>query len=152
MVKFIGVDVADAVPPEPYMPPAAWPGLVTVTATVPGVAMADAGTAVVSCLPVTYVVPCFEPFQLTVASELKLLPLTVNVNAAPPDCALGGEKSVMTGTTPGCGVAAELEEPYPHPSHIIASNKTEIIFMIFLQSGALALGPTLAKSKDWSVT
>src|SRR5712692_7358048 len=76
-------DVSAVVPPAPYMPPPGWPGLVTVTATVAGVAMADAGIAVVSWFAVMKVVVCFAPFQLMDASEAKLLPLTVNMNPGP---------------------------------------------------------------------
>ena len=102
IVKFNGVDVADAVPPAPYMPPAAWPGLVTVTARLPGVAMADAGIVVVSWFAVMKVVDCFSPFKLMTASWLKLLPLTVNVNPGSPEFAVFGTSCITAGTAPGC--------------------------------------------------
>ena len=68
IVKSFGSDVADVVPPAPYMPPAACPGLVTVTARVPGVAMVDAGIVVVSWFAVMKVVVCLWPFTLITAS------------------------------------------------------------------------------------
>ena len=61
------------------MPPPAWPGLVTVTGIVPGVAMADAGTMTTNWFVVTNWVVCRAPLKLTTASWLKLLPLTVKV-------------------------------------------------------------------------
>ena len=64
-MKLMGMEVAADVPPEPYIPPAGWAGLVTVTATVPGVAMADAGIIAMSWFPVTKVVLWAVPFQLT---------------------------------------------------------------------------------------
>ena len=44
----MGLDVSANVPPLPYMPVPGEPGLVTVTLTVPEVAMAAAGTATMS--------------------------------------------------------------------------------------------------------
>jgi len=123
-------DVSAVVPPAPYMPPPGWPGLVTVTATVAGVAMADAGIAVVSWFAVMKVVVCFAPFQLMDASEAKLLPLTVNMNPGPPELAVFGTSCITTGTAPGCGWAA-LGALYPHPKHSSVSNNTEIVFMTF---------------------
>src|SRR2546427_163016 len=125
----MGVDVADAVPPAPYMPPAAWPGLVTVTATVPGVAIFAAGIADVSWFAVKKVVVVCAPFHLMTASWLKVFPFTVNVNPGPPEFALSGESSIIVGTAPGCGAAALGELYPPHPNHNIVSNNTEIIFM-----------------------
>src|SRR6185437_5919990 len=136
-------EVSAIVPPEPYAPPPAWPGLVTVTVTVPGVATADAGMAAVSCFPLTKVV--FEPFQLTIASELKPLPLTVKMNAGLPAFALFGTSSVITGIAPGCGVGA-IELPHPtHPEISIASNNTEIVFMTFSNRALTGGVPLLLK-------
>src|SRR5713226_4279230 len=112
-------------PPEPGVP-----GLVTVTGTVPGVAMAVAGIVAVSWLPVTRVVVCFVPFQLMAAFVAKLLPLTVNVNWGSPEFAVFGTSCETAGITPGCGAMA-LGELYPHPRPTIVSNNTEIVFMIF---------------------
>jgi hypothetical protein len=50
----MGLDVSDAVAPPPYiLTPSVEAGLVTVTGTVPYVAMADPGIAAVSWLMVT---------------------------------------------------------------------------------------------------
>jgi hypothetical protein len=60
------------------------PGLVTVTATLPAVAMAEAGIATVSWFAAGWAVVCAVPFQFTTALLLKVLPLTVKVKAASP--------------------------------------------------------------------
>jgi hypothetical protein len=135
IVKFMGMEVAAAVPPEPYIPPAAWAGLVTVTATIARVAMAAAGILAISWFPVTKVVLCPEPFQLTIASELKLLPLTVKVNPGLPAVMLFGTSCIITGTVPAEG-AVLLGDLYPpHPKDSSVSNSTEIIFMTFSSPG-----------------
>jgi hypothetical protein len=53
---------------------------VTVTAAVPGNAVWVAGIEAVSCVALTKVVGCAVPFQFTVASLVKFVPLTVSVN------------------------------------------------------------------------
>jgi hypothetical protein len=140
------VDVAEAVPPVPYMPPAGWPGLVTVTGTVPGVVMADPGIVVVSWFAVMCVVVCFDPFQLMTASELKVLPLTVKVNPGSPAFAVFGTSCVIAGTAPGCCGAALGELYPPHPTHSSVSTNSEIIFITFSSrvspTGDLAIGKT----------
>ena len=92
IMKVMGLEVSAMVPPLPYKPVPAVAGLVTVTVTLPEVAMADAGIATVSWLLLTNVVlaVCAAPFQFTTAFAPKLLPLTVRVNALPPAVALGG--------------------------------------------------------------
>ena len=72
--------------PPPYGPPRVLlPGLVTVTATVPAVAMAEAGIATVSWFIAGWaVLVCATPSQFTTALALKVLPLTVKVNAGSP--------------------------------------------------------------------
>ena len=127
----MALDVSLEVPPLPYMPPEPGvPGLVTVTGMVAGDAMAEAGIVAVSWFPVIRVVVCFVPFQLITAVVEKLLPLTVNVNWGSPEFAVLGTSCETAGMTPGCGAMA-LGEPYPHPRQPIASNNTEIVFMIF---------------------
>src|ERR1700687_5817070 len=98
-------------PPEPGVP-----GLVTLTGTMPGVAIAVAGIVAVSWLPVTRVVVCLAPFQLMTALVEKLLPLTVNVNWGSPEFAVLGTSCATAGITPGCG-AMPLGALYPHPRH-----------------------------------
>lgn len=77
------------------LPPVA--GFVTVTWTVPEFATADAGTEMVSCPVVTYVVGWAFPFQLTVAFEAKLLPFTVSIKAAAPAFVLPGFSCEIAG-------------------------------------------------------
>ena len=48
MVKFIGLEVSANVPPLPYIPVPGVPGLVTVTWTVPEVAIMEVGIATMS--------------------------------------------------------------------------------------------------------
>ena len=71
--------------PPPYGPPGVLlPGLVTVTVTVPAVAIAEAGIATVSWFMAGWVVACAAPLQLTTALVLKLLPLTVKMKPGSP--------------------------------------------------------------------
>ncbi len=63
-------------------PPGA--GLNTVTEAVPAVAMSAAVIDALNWVEETYVVVRFDPFQRTTELDLKPLPFTVNVNAAPP--------------------------------------------------------------------
>src|SRR5258708_4391985 len=130
-------------PPEPAVP-----GLVTVTGTIPGVAMAVAGIMVVSWPAVIRVVVCFAPFQLMTAFVAKLLPLTVKVNWGSPEFAVLGTSCATAGMTPGCGAIA-LGELYPHPRHTIVSNNTEIVFIISSQS-RVSIGK-LARGKEAGV-
>ena len=118
-MKLTAMEVAAVVPPLPYGPPVpATAGFVTVTGTVPEVAMAEAGMSAVSCLAVTNVVVKFVPFHFTIEPDAKLEPLTVKMNAGPPALVLSGDNSAITGTTPGWGVAGVEGEPYPpHPKH-----------------------------------
>ena len=74
MVKFIGDEVAAAVPP-PYGPPGV-PGLVTVTGTVPEAATADVGIVALTCVALTDVVVMAAPLKFTIALEPKFVPLT----------------------------------------------------------------------------
>jgi hypothetical protein len=82
------------------VPPAA---VRTVTAAVPMVAIKPAGTAAASCVELLKVVARALPFHSTVYPEIKLLPLTVNVNAALPAFLLEGERVLSVGTGGGAG-------------------------------------------------
>lgn len=73
-------------------------GFVTDTLKVPAVAISPAVIAAVTCVALTNVVVLAFPLKLTTAPETKLVPLTVNVNAAPPVIALVGESDVIAGT------------------------------------------------------
>ena len=72
-------------------------GLKTVTLAVPAVAMSAARIAAVTWVALTYVVVRFVPFHLTTELEMKLVPLTVNVNAEPPAVADDGLRLVVVG-------------------------------------------------------
>jgi len=74
------------------------PGLTTVTLAVPAVAMSAAAIAAVNCVAEINVVVRFDPFHCTVDVVRKLLPVTVNVNAAPPAVALAGLRLLIEGT------------------------------------------------------
>lgn len=87
MVKVAAVEV-----PPPGV------GLLTVTLAVPAVAMSEAGIAAVNCVALTKVVVRALPFHCTVEPLMKFVPLTVNVNAAPPAVAEVGLMFVSVGT------------------------------------------------------
>jgi len=86
IVKFTEFDV----PPPP--------GFVTVTPMVPAVAICAAVMAAVTCVAFTNVVTGVLVPKLTVAPDAKLVPVTVNVNAAPPAVADVGESEMIVGT------------------------------------------------------
>ena len=109
IVKFIGAEVAAAVPP-PYKPPGV-PGLVTVTGTAGlDVATALAGIAALTSTALSKVVAIATPLNLTTAFEPKFVPCTVRVKSELPAAVLGGVSWEMAGIVPGCcGVVAWLE-------------------------------------------
>ena len=76
-------------------PPGA--GVTTVTPAVPAVAMSAAVMAAVSCVALTNVVVRALPFQFTVEFAVKLVPLTVKVNAPPPAAAMFGLMEIVVG-------------------------------------------------------
>jgi hypothetical protein len=76
-------------------PPGA--GFVTVTGTIPAVAMSPAGMDAVSCVALTNVVVAATPLKLTAAPLTKPEPVTVRVKPVLPAVALLGESVVMTG-------------------------------------------------------
>ena len=82
-----------AVPDVP--PPGA--GLVTVTLGVPAVATSATVICAVICVALTNAVVFAAPPKFTTEPVTKFVPLTVNVNAAPPAVALVGEIVVMVG-------------------------------------------------------
>jgi hypothetical protein len=96
------------------------PGLMTLTVTVPGVAMSLAGIEAVSCNALTKVVVRSAPFHLMVEPETKLDPLTVRGKPGPPALAIVGLILVSTGAStttvkanvlvavPGVGLRASL--------------------------------------------
>ena len=72
-------------------------GLKTVTLAVPAVAMSAARIDAVTWVALTYVVVRFVPFHLTTEPEMKLVPFTVRVKAAPPAVAELGLRLVVVG-------------------------------------------------------
>ena len=86
MVNTMGLDVPAVV--------------VTVTFTVPAVAIIAAVTGAVTVVVLLTVVVSEVVPHFTVAPEIKLVPVTVSVNAAPPAVAEAGLRPVMTGA--GC--------------------------------------------------
>src|SRR6266446_6776441 len=99
------VAVADAPPPGA--------GFVTVTLTVPPVAISAAVIAAVTCVALTNVVVFAAPLKLTTEVDTKFVPLTVSVNAAPPAGALVGNKVVIVGTGLLMVTVAAAEMPPP---------------------------------------
>jgi hypothetical protein len=73
-------------------------GLKTVTDAEPAVAMSAAVIDAVTRVPLAYVVVRLAPFQRTTEPEMKFVPLTVSVKAAPPAVADDGLKVVSVGT------------------------------------------------------
>ncbi len=105
-MKVMLLDVSAEVPP-PYMPPGV-PGLVTVTAAVPGLAVSESGIVVVRSAAL-WAVGSAVPFQLMVALLLKLVPLTVRGCITAPWVVLVGVSWVMVGVLPATmGVVACL--------------------------------------------
>jgi hypothetical protein len=82
-------------PALPEVPPSA--GLNTVTWTVPTEAISAAPMNTRSCVPLTYVVDRFAPFQLTTDPLINPLPFTVRVKAAVPAVAEAGDREVIDG-------------------------------------------------------
>ena len=102
--------------------PPAGAALNTVTAAVPAVAIRLPGINAVNCVAFTNVVVSAVPFQLITEPLIKLLPVTVMVNAGSPAVALPGEIELATGTgfeapPPGLTEESFLQE--------IANNKNK---------------------------
>jgi hypothetical protein len=85
--------------------------LLTVTWAVPAVAIRLAGTAAVSCEALTKVVASEAEPQMTVVSEVKLAPLTVNVKAALSALTEEGVRLVMAGGTGQMAKAVSFDQP-----------------------------------------
>jgi hypothetical protein len=109
ILKFMGSEVAAAVPP-PYWPPGV-PGLVTVTGTAGlAVATALAGIVALTSVALSKVVAIAVPLNFTTAAELKFVPCTVSVKSELPAAVLGGVSWAILGLVPGVGgVVAWLE-------------------------------------------
>ena len=89
------------------------PPLNTVTDAVPALLMSIAVIAAVTLLAFTNVVVRFDPFHFTLEPEMKFVPFTVSVKAAPPAMALLGERVVAVGT--GLLIVKVIAEEVPPP-------------------------------------
>jgi hypothetical protein len=72
-------------------------GVKTVTSALPAETTSVLGIEAVSCAALTKVVGRSAPFHLTIEDEVKLVPLTVSVNAALPAVIEEGESELMAG-------------------------------------------------------
>ena len=104
------------------MPPPA--GFVTVTFTVPAVAMSAAGIVATICVLVTDegVIAGLAP-KFTVAPLAKPVPVRVSVNAAPPAVALVGESDVRLGDEPVTANVTEALVPPPGAGFVTVMGK-----------------------------
>jgi len=99
-------------------PPGA--GLDTITVAVPSLAMAAAGTAAVKRVELTKLVATAVPPKLTTEEDIKFVPETVRVNAAPPANVLAGEMVMIAGK----GLSLLTVEALPPPQ---PARKTRLI-------------------------
>jgi len=115
MLKVAGRDVP---------PPGA--GLVTVTCTVPAVAISAAEMAALIWLALTKVVVRALPFQFTIELLIKFDPFTIKLNAGPPEVMLVGEIEANVGM--GFGGTGFFSPPQPplNASHNKTPNATTI--------------------------
>ena len=77
-------------------PPGA--GFITLTGTIPPLAISAAVIAAVSIVLLTMVVGRVKPFHCTTEVETKFVPTTVRVNAGSPAVSLLGDNDVSVGT------------------------------------------------------
>ena len=73
-------------------------GLNTVMEATPWLAMSAALIDAVTCVPFTNCVVLSAPFHRTMDPAMKLVPVTVSVNAGPPGGELAGFKALSVGT------------------------------------------------------
>jgi hypothetical protein len=73
-------------------------GVVTVTVTLPVVAISAAVIAAVICVPLTKVVVRGLPFHCTTDAASNPVPVTVKVKPAPPTVTVAGDKELTAGT------------------------------------------------------
>lgn len=78
------------------------------------------------------------PFHWTLDEEIKLFPLIVNVNAAPPAVVESGLRETTAGTGfSGGGPTPELPDPPPHPHETTTSRKADIAKRRRLEKGTV---------------
>jgi hypothetical protein len=89
------------------------PGACTLIDAVLAVMIRLDGTAAVSCVADTYVVPSAEPFHSTLSPLTKLVPFTVSVNPALPATTVAGESVPMDGAAAVIAKLTEFDVPPP---------------------------------------
>jgi hypothetical protein len=89
------------------------PGFTTVMEALPLAAIRFAGIDAQTCVVLSVVVVCADPFQSRVAPEAKLDPLAHNVKAGPVATAEVGVRPVMTGPAAVMGNADALDDVPP---------------------------------------
>jgi hypothetical protein len=89
------------------------PGFTTVMDALPLAAIRFAGTEAQTCVVLSVVVVSAEPFQLSVAPAVKLVPLAHNVKAGPVATAEVGVRLVITGPAALMGNAEALDAAPP---------------------------------------
>src|SRR5689334_12756720 len=90
-------------------------GLNTVTWAVPADLTSAPLTDAVICVPLTYVVVRFVPFQFTMEPATNPLPFTVRVKAPLPAAAEDGDNNVIEGVGLGAAVMVKLALPEVPP-------------------------------------
>src|SRR5438477_804712 len=126
-MKVMAMEVAGEVPP-PYIPPGV-PGLVTVTGTLPEVAIAEFGMVAVSLVVPPEVVVIAAPLKFTTALPLKFVPVTTRENGPLLATTLGGFRLETVGIVPGCGGVLDLGPYPPHPTSARVSTRTKGSFI-----------------------
>jgi hypothetical protein len=119
----VGAGLAGALMVKPALPevPPPGAGLDTFTWAVPAAATSAAAMPASSCVPLTYVVVRFVPFQFTTDPLMNPFPFTVRVKAPVPAVAEAGDSELMVGAgLAGCQPwtvivlpVAEIDAPVP---------------------------------------
>jgi hypothetical protein len=116
----------------------------TVTDVVPLVAISAAVMAACKLVLETKVVVRGLPFHCTVEEEIKPVPVTVSVNAAPPACALVGFSDVAVGTGfPMVNVSA-LEVP---PPGVEFTTVTDVVPLVAISAAVMAACKLVLETK-----
>lgn len=106
-------------------------GFVTVSRSVPMVAVSDASMATVSLLAFTYVVEWGLPFHSTVVDGTKLVPDTVTVNPPPPALVDAGLSAEIVGIGLSTINCAALEVPPPGDGFETVTSSVPVAFSAF---------------------
>lgn len=112
----------------PFDPPPG-PGLLTLTAKLPAVAMSGAVTAIVTCVELLNVTVLALPLNVPVAPFTKLEPVMVKLNAAPPTVALLGESDVSVAGGLLTWKSKGVEGPPPGAGLVMTTGKDPAVAM-----------------------